>query len=375
METALSLFSGGLDSILATRLVMDQGISVRCLHFVSPFFGKPEEIAHWEKSYGFSIETVDIGSDFVQLLQKGPMYGYGKVMNPCIDCKILLMRRAKKILLECGAKMLVSGEVIGQRPMSQRRDTLSIITRDADVTDYLIRPLSAKLLPPTPMELSGLIDRTRLGSLSGRGRKGQIALATEMGITDIPTPAGGCRLDERENVRRYWPVLKRLENPRTLDFDLSNIGRQFWRDNVWLCIGRNEIDNMNLAKMLNWNPEIRRFSFSQEIFGPHTALLFVADLPGPLAFLRFLGHEKPSLTAENPILQEAAALVASYMPKLAGHEIIVSCLPAGGIIPKMIKVIPSRETSFVAGGVNFDEIKELLKGHRHNENCRTTSKA
>ena len=130
---AFALFSGGLDSILAARLIMEQGLVVRCLHFVTPFFGKPQLIPHWEKVYGLEVEAVDVGEAFVRLLRERPAHGFGKVMNPCVDCKILMMRKARELMKKWGASFLISGEVLGQRPMSQRRDTLNVIRRDAEV--------------------------------------------------------------------------------------------------------------------------------------------------------------------------------------------------------------------------------------------------
>lgn len=165
---AFALFSGGLDSILAARLIMEQGLVVRCLHFVTPFFGKPQLIPHWEKVYGLEVEAVDVGEAFVRLLRERPAHGFGKVMNPCVDCKILMMRKARELMKKWGASFLISGEVLGQRPMSQRRDTLNVIRRDAEVKESLLRPLSAQLLDPTAPEISGLVDRNKLLGIFGR---------------------------------------------------------------------------------------------------------------------------------------------------------------------------------------------------------------
>ena len=225
---AVALFSGGLDSILAARLIQNQGLAVKCIHFTSPFFGKAESIPHWQKIYGLDIDDVDVGEAFAAMLAKRPVHGFGKVLNPCVDCKILMMRHAVTIMRELGADILVSGEVLGQRPMSQRKDTLNVIRRDADVRDCLIRPLSAKLLEETRAEASGRIDRSRLGAISGRGRRDQLDLARTLGITEIPTPAGGCRLTEKENARSYWPVLLHTPNISANEFDLCNTGRQYW---------------------------------------------------------------------------------------------------------------------------------------------------
>jgi tRNA-uridine 2-sulfurtransferase len=238
----LALFSGGLDSILAVKVVQAQGFRVLGLHFLSPFFGKPHKVLHWERTYGIEVATVDIGDEFVAMLGQ-PVHGLGKFLNPCCDCKILMLRKARELLAEHGAGFIISGEVLGQRPMSQRRDALNIIRRDAGVRELLLRPLSAKHLDPTPMEESGLVDRSRLMDFWGRGRKAQLKLAAEYGITEIPTPAGGCHLAEKESARRYWPVLTLFPEPAAADFDLANIGRQLWLDGHWLVMGRNKADN------------------------------------------------------------------------------------------------------------------------------------
>ena len=176
---------------------MEQGLVVRCLHFVTPFFGKPQLIPHWEKVYGLEVEAVDVGEAFVRLLRERPAHGFGKVMNPCVDCKTM-MRKARELMKKWGASFLISGEVLGQRPMSQRRDTLNVIRRDAEVKESLLRPLRAQLLDPTAPEISGLVDRNKLLGIFGRGRKSQMALADQMGPKEIPTPAGGANQRKRK---------------------------------------------------------------------------------------------------------------------------------------------------------------------------------
>lgn len=310
----LALFSGGLDSILAARLLMAQGKKILCVHFCSPFFGKPHLAKAWEAEYGLTIQCVDIADAYIHLLHN-PAHGFGSVVNPCIDCKIFMMRKAKALMPEYGARFLISGEVIGQRPMSQRKDTLNVIKRDAEVKDCLIRPLCAKCLDPTPMEEEGLIDRDNLKGFFGRSRNNQMALAKEMGITKIPTPGGGCLLTEKESARRYWPLLreygwvtaKDVQNtqeeqnraapctfvPSGQDFYLANTGRQMWCGSHWLCIGRNQTDNEQL----------------QHFFQAGDALFKADTFPGPLALGR------GAATWSTAMQQEAAALVLSYAPK------------------------------------------------------------
>lgn len=291
---AIVLFSGGLDSILAAKVLEEQGLRVRCLHCHSPFFGEPSAVSRWRRRYGLDIDTLDVADDFCAMLRERPAHGFGKTLNPCVDCKILLLRRARQYMEGVGAAFLATGEVLGQRPMSQRRDVLNVIRREAGVGGILLRPLSARLLEPTPMEESGLVDRERLPAISGRGRQGQLELARHFGLTDIPTPGGGCKLTEKENARRYWPVLAHLPAPDSGDFALANLGRQFWYEEdgrrYWLAIGRNGGDNQAL----------------QAATRAGDARIFLADIPGPLAVGR-LGSKWP-----EHILAAAAALMASY---------------------------------------------------------------
>ena len=302
---ALSLFSGGLDSILASKLMQSLGHKVLGLHFTSPFFGKPGQVPEWEREYGIPITVIDVGQEFVDLMAAFPPHGFGKVLNPCVDCKILMLRRAKELLPVYGASFIISGEVLGQRPMSQRADTLNIIRNDADVREVLLRPLSAGVLPVTPMEESGLVDRTRLPSLVGRGRKGQYALAKELGVTKIPTQAGGCRLGERESARRYWPILRAFPKPLALYFDLANVGRPLWRRETdrpgvhWMVMGRDHKDNERLLKLAR----------------PEQYVLVLRNFPGPHA----VGIPIPGEDWSENVLAEAAACLASFSPKARKH--------------------------------------------------------
>lgn len=244
---AVALFSGGLDSILAVRIMQMQGWEVVGLHFYSPFFGNPELVDHWRNIHGLEIIKKDVSDEFVAMLLNGPEHGLGKFLNPCVDCKIFMLGLAKKYMLDLQARLIISGEVLGQRPMSQRRDALFLIRNRAGVKDVLLRPLSAGLFDPIPAESFGLVNRERLLSLSGRGRKEQIALAREMNIREIPTPGGGCLLTQAQSARRYLPVLNNgFRTPASGDFLLANVGRQYWADGHWLCVGRDKQDNERL---------------------------------------------------------------------------------------------------------------------------------
>ncbi len=290
----LVLFSGGLDSILTCKVLQDQNVRPLGIHFLSPFFGRPEKIAEWQEMYGLDLLGADISEDFVRLVAQGPRWGWGRHLNPCIDCKILMLQKAKEFLGKYNASFLATGEVLGQRPMSQRRDAMNTILREAGVQGLLLRPLSAKLMPPSPMEEHGLVDRKRLLAIKGRGRKEQLRLAQEYGLSKIPTPAGGCLLTEPEHVKRFRPVLELLSPPRTQDFQLATVGRQYWADGHWLVIGRNKADNDTLAEMTT----------------PGDLVFKLASFPGPLALGRQFKNPWP-----ETVIRDAARCMARFSSK------------------------------------------------------------
>jgi tRNA-specific 2-thiouridylase len=310
---ALSLFSGGLDSILATRLVMSQGIDVTAIQFVTPFFNYPilDDIdGHRDKvrrKYGINVQVVDISTDYLELL-RNPAHGFGKNFNPCIDCKIYMLSRAKEMMAELGAKFLITGEVLGQRPMSQRRDTLNVIERDSGSRSLLLRPLSAKLMVETEAEREGWVDRDQLLNFSGRGRSNQIALAKKYGITDFPAPAGGCILADPILSRRVSQLysentILRPAEITTKDVRLLLVGRQFvFPGGGWLILGRDEPDNDKL----------------EVLAGRDDAVLWMEERPGPAALLRRAGKWYADASEMERDLQLAASLVVRYGKKING---------------------------------------------------------
>ncbi len=291
------LFSGGLDSLLAARVLMDQGLDILCLHYVSPFFGSPGSKKRWKELYGIDVEIADAGREMVELVSGWPEHGFGKVMNPCVDCKITLLKLAKKRLEKEGAQFLATGEVVGQRPMSQRRDIMNRIRREAGVEDLLLRPLCAQHLDPTPFELSGLVDRSRLLGLHGRGRQDQLDLARQYGWEDIPSPGGGCLLTERENARHYWPLRQHRPHAGVEDYRLARTGRQLWltEDDAacWMIVARNNRDNERL----------RQAATGEDL------LVGLCDFPGPLALWRDGEHWTEAQKLK------AAAQFLSYAPR------------------------------------------------------------
>lgn len=309
--TALALFSGGLDSILAAKLVASLGVKVVAVKFVTPFFDYEllEDPEKYQQEimdkYGLEVVLHDLSHNYLDLLHN-PSHGFGKNFNPCIDCKILMFSRAKKMMAEYGASFLVSGEVIGQRPMSQRRDTMRVIERDSDNDGLLLRPLSAKLMDQTKAETEGWVDRDKLLNFSGRGRSRQIKLAKAYGITDFPAPAGGCILADPilstriEKIYKGDFVIQKAEITVT-DIRLLLLGRQFLLpDGSWFILGRNEKENCKLEALAEESD----------------VLLHMPERPGPTGLIRRNKEQDYDAKNDND-LRNAAGLIVRYGKKMA----------------------------------------------------------
>jgi len=249
-RTAIALFSGGLDSTLAIRLMQVQGIDVQAIHFTSPFFGvSPDsdcgkyDARRAAEMIGVPLTIQNLGEEYLEMLRK-PSHGYGKAVNPCIDCHAYFLRKAKELMLSSGADFVITGEVLGQRPKSQRRDALAIVERDGELQGLLLRPLSAKLLPLTIPEKEGWVDREQLPSIKGRSRKLQIQLAAELGVKEYPNPAGGCLLTELSYESKVRDIFDHSEKLKARDFRMLRIGRHFRLDgSTRLIIGRDNKEN------------------------------------------------------------------------------------------------------------------------------------
>lgn len=246
---ALALFSGGLDSILAVKVLQQQGVAVLALHFSSPFFGCSPTVdgepqaARYARRYDIPFRSVPLGQEFLEMLRR-PRHGYGSGLNPCIDCKAFMLRCAKGLMAELGADFVITGEVVGQRPMSQRQDTLRVIERDSGLEGLLLRPLSARYLKPTVPEREGWVRRDELPAIKGRGRREQMRLAAELGVDEYPTPGGGCLLTEDSYLPKVRDVLAHRTAPAVRDFDLLRIGRHFrLSDRCKAVVGRDSGDN------------------------------------------------------------------------------------------------------------------------------------
>ncbi|MFH0739313.1 MAG: tRNA 4-thiouridine(8) synthase ThiI [Candidatus Omnitrophota bacterium] len=250
---AIVLISGGLDSILAARVIKGQGVEIVPLNFKIPFCHRPRRVPYvdnnpftqLENNLGQPIKEVDISLEFMQLLQK-PRYGFGANMNPCIDCKILMLTKAKELMKELGASFIVTGEVLGQRPMSQHKQALELIEKKSRLEGLLLRPLSAKLLLETLPEKEGWVKREKLLNFGGRTRRPQMELANKFNIKDYQNPAGGCLLTDPQFSRRLKDLIQHgqlgLEN-----IELLKLGRHFrLTDQAKLVVGRDEKENNEL---------------------------------------------------------------------------------------------------------------------------------
>lgn len=253
---AIALFSGGLDSTLSILTVLRQGIKVTALKFLTPFDHEISDMPSYCKNlsltaeqFGFDIRICELSAELLETVKK-PKFGYGKNMNPCIDCRILMLKAAKDFMEKMEADFIISGEVLGQRPMSQRKNILYLIDKEAGITDYVLRPLSAKLLKITVPESRGVIKRGMLYDFRGRSRKPQIALAKEFGLTDYPAPAGGCLLTEPNYALRLKDLLTYDPDCDCNDLSLLKIGRHFrFSPSCKIIVGRNEVENEKILSL------------------------------------------------------------------------------------------------------------------------------
>ena len=316
----LSLLSGGLDSQLAIRVLQRAGATVEGVCFSSPFFGSAtaERAA---AALGVPLRVVDFTDDEISLLESPP-HGFGGAMNPCIDCHALMIRRAGELMTSLGYDFVATGEVQGQRPMSQNRQALGVVEKCSGLKGRIVRPLSAKLLEPTIPERDGLLDRERLLDISGRCRERQIALAAEFGIVDYPSPAGGCKLTEAGFCRK----LKDLKDHEGLGarrlVELLVVGRRFrLPGGSGVILGRDQGENRELRGFADLGT---------------TAVVQPTNVPGPTAVVPVLSDEAD--------LAQVASLVAAYsrFDRLEG-EIVVSVRRGGETVSRRVPRPYSRD--------------------------------
>ena len=323
---ALVLLSGGLDSLLATRLIQKQGIEVKGISFSSPFFSA-ERSREASKQLSIPCKVVDIGKELISLIISPP-HGFGKGANPCIDCHILMVKKAGSLMQPEKASFLVTGEVLGERPKSQSRWALDVVARESGWGDYLLRPLTAKNLPPTLPEQKGWVDREKLLGIKGKSRQIQLKLAKKFGFKDFPTPAGGCLLTDPNFSRRVKYILS-YHKLTLREVELLKVGRHFCLNHTSrVIIGRNKEENQQLITLASQG----------DVF------LQVMGFPGPVALLK-------GSTKEEFILR-AASLTARY-----------SDAP-GGMVKVQYYQVPQKEKRWVRVNPMEEKLVEKLRIER-----------
>jgi tRNA U34 2-thiouridine synthase MnmA/TrmU len=243
----LALLSGGLDSTLAVKAMVDQGVEMEAVHFTTPFCNCDKcSVDDVGEQFDVPVHHLFMGQEFLDLLADPP-HGYGSQMNICIDCRINMFKKAKKLGEEIGAEFYVTGEVLGQRPFSQRRNAMDLIETEAGLQGKILRPLSAKLMRKTDAEEEGVIDRESLYSISGRRRVPQMELAEELGVFDYPCPSGGCLLTDPQFAKKLRDYIRHEGKPKLEDMILLRLGRHFRLGPAKAIVGRNEQENNVLS--------------------------------------------------------------------------------------------------------------------------------
>ena len=275
-KKVVALLSGGLDSQLAVRMMQEQGFDVSAVAIKTPFCdfdcgrGCGFEIRERADDLNLNLKTVYLGDEYIEML-KHPKHGMGAGFNPCVDCRTMMFNAAKKHMEEIGAEFIISGEVLGQRPMSQHLPSLELIEKDSGLKGKIVRPLSGALLPETDAEKDGLIKRENLGMIRGRTRRKQFEMAKEYGIENPPNAGGGCLLTEPAFGIKAKDLFNHIENPTINDIDLLKIGRHFRLDEqTKLVVGRNKEENEMI----------------KAIALPNDVLLEARDYVGPVSILR-----------------------------------------------------------------------------------------
>lgn len=329
-KKAIALYSGGLDSILSIKLILQQNIGVIGVYFKTPFL-KAEPDHCGEKYLDISLIYVDLNKDYQELI-RNPKYGFGKNINPCIDCRILMFKKAGEIMVQEKASFIISGEVLGQRPMSQNKKNIMMIGEQSGYGQWILRPLSALLLPETEPERSLLVDRNQLLDLQGRSRKRQIELARQLGIKEYPSPAGGCKLTEPGFAHRIKDLLnKSSDEINANDIEILKIGRHFnIHPKMILIVGRNERENKSLLALAN----------SQDyLFSSPTH-------KGPVSLLRYYNGLTDGEQELEDVLIIASKITARYCDKNDISELVdINIRKNNSIIKNTKQLAPISEDS------------------------------
>ncbi len=309
---AIALFSGGLDSTLAIKLIIDQGIEVLAININTGFGSTKDRLEHMQSmcdQVGAELKIIDIQSEFLQDVLFDPKHGYGKNFNPCIDCHAKMFAVAKSIMEAEGASFLISGEVMGQRPMSQNRDAMQTVLNESNCEGLLLRPMSALCLAPTIAEERGWVDRDKLEAITGRSRDRQLALAKEIGLDDFESPGGGCLLTD-ENFSKKMVDFIKYDKFEVRDIPVMKFGRHFrLSDGAKLVVGRNRDENQYL----------------QDIDNEKYYHIRTVGLPGPHALLSKTASELDKNLATQAILTYCKTDVEnSYTLAFNGSEVTAS---------------------------------------------------
>ena len=308
---AIALLSGGLDSRLAVKLMLEQGVEVIALNFVTcfctctPKSSCRSEAKQAAEEFGIPLKILNHTEALMRAV-KNPKHGFGRGLNPCLDCRIAMFKKAAEVMEQEGATFIVTGEVLGERPMSQRLDAIKIIERDSLLKGKILRPLSAKLFEPTDAEKQGIVERKRLLAISGRGRKPQIKLAEDLGINDYPCPAGGCLLTDKNYAAKLKSLLGINADPTNKELNLLKVGRHFFIEEHLVVVGRNEEENARLEQ-LKENMDVS---------------LTCRGFEGPTTIIK--GND-----ISSELLTKAAALTARYSQGRNEEQVLVSCVNGG----------------------------------------------
>lgn len=296
----LLLFSGGLDSLLAFKILEKLNLDITLLIFKSYFFDEKLALkAIKENKIKANYKIFDISKEQFQIV-KNPCFGYGKNLNPCIDCRILMLKKAKEIKENQGYDLVATGEVLGERPFSQNLSALNLIEKETGLKGYLLRPLSALLLKPTILEEKSLIERNKLLNICGRSRKKQLELAKKFKLKWFPNPSGGCLLTDPQFSERVRQLLKIAKIIKESDIVLLKIGRHFLFKKTKIIIGRNHEENEKLKNLKSKND----------------ILIEMRNYPGPLAFIRNYSRNKTPLS----IIKKTKKLIIQYSNKAKNRK-------------------------------------------------------
>ena len=273
--SALALFSGGLDSVLSVKYMQKLGYRVIPIFFKTPFFG-PRKAIEAAKQAGIRVEVIDLTDEHLEMM-KNPKYGFGKSLNPCIDCHGIMFRKAGELLKQYNAHFLISGEVLGQRPMSQRADAMNAVKKISGVADLIVRPLCQKLISDTLPVREGWVNKDELLDFQGRGRKRQMELAAELGIEEYSNPGGGCLLTET-GLKSKLADLRDNNMLDPINASFLRLGRHFRiNENMKLIVGKTSRDIKIIADMVTTQPVLK-----------------VPNMRGPIGVIFHLGIVSPA---------------------------------------------------------------------------------